>query len=204
MARTRWLGPLAVMTGTLAGCATGPVPSNPLQVTPFEGAVTATEGERNPMWIPQRPEAYALVFDTTYNIVNEYFPIAYSNRFDGVITTEPLMTAGYFDGFGLRLGYYSHYENLESTLQTVRRFAVVKITPADTGGYYIEVKVQKELEDLSRPQHGSAGAAIIRVDNPIERQFEVISPDFLSKGWIPFGQDRALEQVILLRLKECL
>lgn len=201
MARTRWLGTLAVLTGTLAGCATGPVPSNPMLVNPTEAAVDC---ERNPLWIPQRPEAYALVFDKTYDIVNEYFPIAYSNRFDGLITTEPLMTAGYFDGFGLRLGYYNNYENWEATLQTIRRTAVVKITPADTGGYYIDVKVNKELEDLVRPQHGSAGAAIIRTDNPIERQYEVISPDFLTRGWIPFGQDHALEQVILKRLKGCL
>jgi hypothetical protein len=194
------MGCLVLALGGAAGCASGPFPGNPMLVTPAEPATA----ECNPLWVPQRPEAYAFVFDKTYDVVNEYFDICYSNRFAGEIRTCPLMTAGYFDGFGLRLGWYDHYELLESTLQTIRRTCFVLITPAVSGGYHIDVQVLKELEDLPRPQHASAGAAILRVDNPIERTNEFVTGEFFMKGWIPFGRDHALEQVILRRLKECL
>lgn len=193
---------LALVSAALAGCASGPLPGNPLLANP---QIAGSAGpEASPLWVPQRPEAYALVFDKTYDVVHEYFDIAYSNRFSGEIKTNYLMTAGFFDGFGLRLGYYDCYENLESTLQSVRRWALVTITPATSGGYYIDVQVFKELEDLPRPAHAAAGAAMIRPDNPIERQFQVIDPFVFSHGWIPFGRDHALEQQILERLKSCL
>lgn len=195
------LGCLVVTASCLAGCASGPFPGNPLLVNP---AITGASPEANPLWVPQRPEAYALVFDTTYDVVHEYFDIACSNRFSGEIKSDYLVTAGYFDAFGLRLGCYNCYENLESTFQSVRRRALVQITPATSGGYYIDVQVLKELEDLPRPSHAAAGAALIRSDNPIERQFQVVDPFVFSRGWIPFGRDHALEQQILCRLKECL
>jgi hypothetical protein len=200
MARILGLGSL-LLTAALAGCASGPVPYNPLLVQP---ELPPTGSESNPLWIPQRPEAYAIVFDRTYDVVHEFFNIAYSNRFAGEIHTWPLVTAGYFDAFGLRLGYYDCYENTESTLQSVRRRAIVIITPADSGGYYIDVQVLKELEDLPRPAHANAGAVLARTDNPIERPMTVVDPTIFSQGWIPFGRDHALERLILSRLRECL
>lgn len=194
-----------ILLSAVLGCASGPLPSNPFFADPGHEATPFLAGnEPNPIWVPQRPEAYALVFDTTYDVLDEYFDIAYSNRFSGEIRTHPLVTAGYFDGFGLRLGYYDHYENLESTLQSVRRIAFVTITPATSGGYYIDVQVFKELEDLPRPSHAAAGSASYRTDNPIERQYAVVDPYYIRRGWLPFGRDHALEQRILQRLKECL
>lgn len=195
---------LSVFVAVL-GCASGPLPSNPFFADPgHESGAVLSSNEPNPIWVPQRPEAYALVFDTAYDVLDEYFDIAYSNRFSGEIRSHPLVTAGYFDGFGLRLGYYDHYENTESTLQSVRRIAFVTITPATSGGYYIDVQVFKELEDLPRPSHAAAGSASYRTDNPIERQFTVVDPYYVRRGWLPFGRDHALEQRILQRLKECL
>jgi hypothetical protein len=201
MMRKFWLMGLAAGLAGVAGCASGPLPGNPLLADP---AIAPVAAETNPLWVPQRPEAYALVFDKTYDVVNEYFDIASSNRFSGEIKTCPLVTAGYFDAFGIRLGCYNCYENLESTFQSVRRFAIVTITPATSSGYYIDVQVFKELEDLPRPTHAAAGAVAYRSDNPIERQYLVVDPFVASRGWIPFGRDHALEQQILARLKECL
>ena len=181
----------------LVGCASGPVPDNPMLVP--ELAEVAPD---SPLWVPERPEAYALVFDRTYSVLDEYFDIAYANRFAGEIQTEPLVTAGYLDL--PRLGSYDHYEQTEATLQSVRRRAEVLITPAESGGYYISLKVYKELEDLPRPHRASAGAAVLRYEHPIERQVDPAPPLAPSKGWIPFGRDRALEREILSRLRDCL
>jgi hypothetical protein len=184
--------------GGLAGCVSGPVPPNPMAVQPGPEALA---GE-NPLFVPQGPQGYSLVFDKTYDIVAEYFPIARSNRFDGTIETRPLITAGYFDG--PRARFYDGYELLESSFQTVRRRAEVQITPADNGGYFIEVRVLKELEDLERPSHAGTGAAVFRTDVTVDRQYQIVEPFTGLKGWIDFGRDCALERVILERLKSCL
>src|SRR5437868_1913898 len=72
--------------------------------------------------------------------------------------------------------------------------------PADDGGFFVDVKVYKELEDLARPIRSTAGAAAFRSDNTVERQFEVIDPTVIDSQWIPIGRDVRLEQVILKRL----
>jgi len=203
MARSRkaWvccalLGPAAV----LAGCALGPAPGNPLFVPPQ--TVAQLNICENPLFVPQGPAGYALVFDRTFDTLQEYFPVKRSNRFDGLIETWPMQTAGYFDV--CKFGWYDDYELLESTFQTIRRYAVARITPADGGGYLVSLAVYKELEDLPKPRHASTGAAVLRGDHSIERSYEVVDPLFLTKGWIPLGQDCALEQIILCKLRQCL
>jgi hypothetical protein len=191
-----WTGWLALALLGVVGCASGPLAENPLPVRPGLAAV----GD-NPLFVPQGPDGYALVFDRTYDVIDDYFDIAYSNRFDGRIESWPLITAGFVEPWGLPL---DRWQNLEATLQTIRRRAVVQIMPADSGGYHIDVQIYKELEDLPQPIHASTGAAVLRTDNPIERQYEVIDLTVGSHGWIPLGRDAHLEQVLLGRLKECL
>ncbi len=181
----------------LAGCASGPLPGNPMPVHP---ALAAADVE-NPLFVPQGPQGYALVFDKTYDVVAEFFDIRYSNRLGGEILSWPLISAGYADP---RLPLSDHYEHLESTFQTIRRTAHITIDPLDNGGYEVDVKVHKELEDLPQPRHASTGAAVFRVEQPLERQQEVIDPAIMSNGWIRIGRDHALEQAILAKLKSCL
>lgn len=158
----------------------------------------------NPLFVPQehRPEAYELVFRKTTDAIAAYFPIAYSNRYDGHIETEYLVSAGWFEPWNPVP--YDKYETTETTLQSVRRRCVATIIPAEAGGYYVDVKVFKELEALAQPSHASAGAVIQRVEETPGR-FYMVPPAVLFAGqWIPMGRDRALEQAILLRLKQCL
>jgi hypothetical protein len=198
MGRLLGLGCLAIGLGWLSGCAYGPVPGNPLLVQP-DPNIGLPE---NPLFVPQGPNGYGMVFDRTYDVIQEYFHIKRSNRFDGLIVSWPLMTAGYFDW--PRLGLYDGDELLQSTFQTIRRTAVVKITPAASGGFLIDVQVLKELEDLPKPAQAGAGLAVIRPELPIERQTEVVEALVPTKGWIPIGRDRALERVILDKIRSCL
>jgi hypothetical protein len=184
--------------GWLPGCAYGPVPGNPLFVQP-EPNIGLPD---NPLFVPQGANGYGLVFDRTYDVISEYFHVKRSNRFDGLIETWPLTTAGYLDW--ARLGMYDADELLQSTFQTIRRIAVVRITPAASGGFLIDVQVYKELEDLPQPMHAGAGLAVIRMEPPLERQTEVITPYVPAKGWFPIGRDKALERAILDKIRECL
>lgn len=158
--------------------------------------------EANPLFVPLGPDAYGMVFENTLRVLIEHgFEIMESNRYDGRIETVPRIATGF--GFrSIYSGSPSSYERALACLQTYRHRVSVMIQPADGGGYFIEVCVRKELEDLPRPIRDTAGGAIFRPENNVERQFEVIDPTVMHMNWIYKGRDEAYEQHILCRLKK--
>ncbi|GBD36308.1 hypothetical protein HRbin36_01429 [bacterium HR36] len=186
-----------VLAAGLAGCLST---TNPVWPTLLVPEMTV----ENPLFIPQshRPDSYELVFRKTTEAIAAYFPIAYSNRYDGRIETEYLVSAGWLEPWNPVP--YDHYEATETTLQSVRRRCVTTIIPAEAGGYYVEVKVFKELEDVPQPSHASAGAVIQRLEETPGRMYVVPTTVPFAGQWIPMGRDHALEQAILLRIKQCL
>jgi hypothetical protein len=190
MWRVLMIAGLAMMLG---GCASGPLRENPL---PFR--VERTVMHENPLYIPQGERAYALVFEKTLDILSDYFVLSYHNRYDGRIETLPTIAPGIEQPW--KPGSPDLYQRLLAFCQTIRHRAIVQITTARDGGYFIHVQVLKELEDLPRPTRVAAGDATFRMEATVERQFEVIVPEFFEAGWIPIGRDYKLEQVILDRL----
>jgi hypothetical protein len=178
----------------LPGCMSGRWGPQPYhQVAPIEHVY------ENPLYLAQGQDSYYDVFRQVYDVANDYFDIAYSNIQAGRIEGKPKVTAGFWDA--VMLDWHSKPELIESTLQTIRRRVEITIAPAECGGYFVDVKVYKELEDLPQPTHASAGGAVIRFDNPLERVPDVVDSPYLTKGWIPFGRDIPLEQLILKRLQ---
>jgi hypothetical protein len=189
-----WLGAVVL---TACGCATGPILDNPA-VFRTDAAVPV----ENPVYIPLGPPAYNTVFEKTLDVLTQYFEIEFENRYGGFIRTYPKVAPG-LERY-LLPGSPSCEERLYATLQSIRYFAVVKIQVAKDGGFWVDVKVFKELEDVPRPERSTAGTAIFRSDNTVERQFEVIEPYSGESSWIPIGRDKALEQSILEQIKSCL
>jgi hypothetical protein len=181
----------------VGGCATGPLLDNPIQVRP-----ALTDAVENPIYVPLGPPAYGKVFEQALDILDDYFEIAYANRYDGRIETFRNIAPG-LEQFW-KPGSPDFDQRLLATYQTIRHRAVVLIQAADDGGFFINVTVYKELEDLPRPSRMTAGAASFRSDNTVQRQFEVIDPTIYEASWIPIGRDLKLEQVILHRLKQCM
>ena len=69
-------------------------------------------------------------------------------------------------------------------------------------GYDIELVVHKELEDLPRPEHATAGAATFRSDGSLpSRRAEVVSHSYAAPNWIALGRDVPLEQRILSEIQ---
>jgi hypothetical protein len=190
MWRTLLTGTLAVF---LAGCASGPMLDNPLPLS--AGAALAHD---NPVYIPQGPMAYARVFEKVLDILSDYFDIAYANRYDGRIETFPRTAPGIEQPW--KPGSPDLYQRLLAFCQSIRHRAIVTITTADDGGYFIDVKVLRELEDVPQPVRSTASSSTLRLESPLERQFDVIFPEVFESAWIPIGRDIALEQVILDRL----
>ena len=191
--RTAWLAAAAL---GLAGCSTGPLQENPVLLRP-----DLLIPQENPLYIPQGPDAYDKVFQKALDVVDDFFEIAYANRYDGRIESQPAVAPGLEQPW--KPGSPDFYQRLLAFFQSIRHRCILVIQPADDGGYYIDVKVLKELEDLPSPMRATAGAASFRMNSTIERQFEVIEQPIYESNWIPIGRDYKLEQVILERLAHC-
>lgn len=189
-----WTGMLVTLAG---GCATGPLLDNPALVQPEVGVVV-----ENPVYVPLGPQSYGTVFEKALDVLSDYFEIASANRYDGTIRTFPRIAPGLEQPW--KAGSPDFDQRLEATLQTLRHRAEVTIQAADDGGFFVQVTVFKELEDLPRPSRSTAGAASFRSDNTVERQFEVIDPTIFESAWIPLGRNTQLEQTILEQLKKCM
>jgi len=190
---TAWIAAAAL---GLAGCSTGPLQENPILLRP-----DLLIPQENPLYIPQGPDAYDKVFQKSLDVLDDFFEIAYANRYDGRIETQPAVAPGLEQPW--KPGSPDFYQRLLAFFQSIRHRCILVIQPADDGGYYIDVKVLKELEDLPSPMRATAGAASFRMNSTIERQFEVIEQPIYESNWIPIGRDYKLEQVILERLAHC-
>src|SRR5262249_36602087 len=112
----------------------------------------------NPIFVPAQNEDVA--WERTVDIVHDYFDIGRENRVlgsqPGIIETRYRIGASvlepwHHDSHGLN-------NRVESTLQSIRRKAIISLTPAD-GGYLLSVEVFKEIEDLPGIANNTAGGA---------------------------------------------
>ena len=160
--------------------------------------------QQNPTFIPGTNRDF--LWDQVVDVVDDYFRIEREQRMQlaGNVVTEGRIDT-YAQGGATWLEPHRHdsvgrYNRLESTLQTIQRRALVRVIPTD-GGFLVDVAVYKELEDLSPPEHATAGAVTFRNDSSLEsnRDRRKVEPD-AERQWIPQGRDAALDQQILAQL----
>jgi hypothetical protein len=164
------------------------------QFNPFRPEIVVA----NPLVIPSND--FNAVWKTTLEVTDEYFDIALEDSLARRIETEPRVGATLLEPwYGDSADMHSR---LEATLQTIRRFAIIRVEPTGTGnGYAVRVEVFKELEDLAKPDRQTSGRATFTSDFPVNRAREIVGPLPLASGWIPRGRDTRLEQKILERVK---
>lgn len=173
----------------------------------------------NPVSIPIADRDVA--FDQIVDVVDDYFKIEREERVrqtgdvltEGRIETFPQTAATIFEP--QRGDSVTLYDRWESTLQSYRRRAFIRVIP-EPQSYLVEVQVFKELEFVPRPTYATAGAATLRHDNTQDRRTEAEPIFGRSVGddprpvanavqpidWIPKGRDLHLEQELLLRITE--
>lgn len=159
----------------------------------------------NPTLIPVAN--HQQVWEGVVDVVDDYFRIEHEEpvRLLGNTLTEGRIDTYYKTGATL-LEPWDHdsaneYERLESTLQSIRRRAIVRVIPAQGGGFLVEVAAYKELENVPQPEHAVVGSATFRYDNSLTRVVNPQRPTTLTQGWILQGRDVALEQRILGQLQ---
>ncbi len=114
--------------------------------------------------------------------------------FDGKLETYPEIGATYFEPW--RKDASEGYQRWQSTLQTMRRTAIIRIVPINEG-FSIGVEVIKEIEDVDRSQYSSEGSAVARHDGSVVRADSGLVGQPVTLGWIRQENDTDLEQRIL-------
>jgi hypothetical protein len=159
----------------------------------------------NPLYVPVAN--HDLAWEHIVDVVDDYFRIERENRVqavghvitEGRIDTFPQVGATWLEPH--RPDSSGWDNRWESTFQTIRRRAVLHVIPAQ-GGYLVEAEVEKELEDLPRPENSTAGAATFRNDSSLpSRLDEGVSRTRLSEHWIPLGRDSMVEQQLLAEIR---
>lgn len=117
-----------------------------------------------------------------------------TNWQDGRLTTFPEISGTSFEPW--RRDTARGFERLQSTIQTIRRSARVRVTNEPTG-YQVEVEVLKEQEDVDQSLFGSAGASSQRHDGTVVRNENQVRQTPVTLGWYEIGRDRDLERRIM-------
>ncbi len=193
--------PAAPPSGPLSGIAPGG------SVSPQFGLPAGPQvagGLANPMSVPVVNDEWT--WDQITDVVDDYFTIASQQRArrsgeawtEGRIETAPQGGATVLEPH--RHDSVGTFNRWESTFQTIRRRATVRVVP-DMTGYSIEVVVEKELEDLPHPEHATAGAATFgRPGSLPSRRTQTVSRTRSSPRWISLGRDPPLEQRMLAEI----
>ncbi|MDR3181904.1 MAG: hypothetical protein LBT89_03130 [Planctomycetaceae bacterium] len=157
----------------------------------------------NPIFV----EAYdhEFLWQVLVDVVDSHFDIARempirlygSVLTEGHIETEPKMGASlpelwHADSAGFR-------ERFHCTLQTIRRRVEIHAVP-ETGGYTVEVKVFKELEDNERTLQSQTDTASLRFKEDVSQFAKEIDVDTDSSGWYIIERDAAMEERLLLEI----
>lgn len=154
----------------------------------------------NPLELPPAEDDF--VWSQVVDAVDDYFRITREQPvqnsagiiLDGRIETSYRIGASLLEPW--RKDSTAGFERLQSTLQSIRRRAIVTVRPRGAA-YTIEVVVQKDLEDTDRSQYATESTAAIRHDGTIVRRNDAYDDSPQTLGWIPLGRDTSLEQVIL-------
>ena len=154
----------------------------------------------NPLFVP--PLDPEFVWNNLVDAVDDHFQIEREERVrliggiltEGRIDTYPRIGSTLLEPW--RGDSTAGYEKLHATFQSIRRKATVRLIPTE-GGALVDVVVQKELEDLDKPENATAGNATLRHDGTLVRNEGPPGRFSVTLGWIPIGRDCSLEQKIL-------
>ena len=146
-----------------------------------------------------------LFLGTLVDVVDDYFPIEHEEPVrmignglsEGSITTVAQVSPTIFEPWRRDTGDRDQRD--ENTVQTMRRYAKVRVTPPlqGGGGFWVEIAVFKDLEDNAHPQHATAGAATLRYDSTLTGVVNPVVGDSITLGWINKGRDTVLEQIMI-------
>ena len=166
---------------------------------------TAFEPVANPLIVPLVDRWFLM--DEISDEIDDYFRVFREERIrsvDGVMTEGWIETHPRIGSTVLEPWHHDStrgYEKIHASLQTVRRYAKVRVIPTGNS-YTIDVQVFKELEDNPRPINSPVSGKVLRTDNALDTDLPEnwVTPN--NRGWIALGRDVSLEQRILRNIEQ--
>jgi hypothetical protein len=151
----------------------------------------------NPVFVPAGH--YEMAWERTVDAIHDFkFPIERESKPGGVIETGYVVGSSVFEPWNRdSVGFDNR---LESTFQSIRRRARVTISPAQ-GGFLVGVEAYKEQEDVQGPVANSSGGASFQINQPLQRDLNLVVGQAAPSGWIARGRDPALEHAMLARIR---
>ncbi len=189
----------AVVLFLFAGCSQlGQVPATTLSIPSIE--LGRKTNLANPINVNTQDSEF--LWNQIVDTVEDYFQIKSEQRptrdnaqwYEGRLETFPQIGATYLEPW--RKDAVEGYQRWQSTLQTMRRTANIRVIPTNEG-FSVGIEVIKELEDVDRSQFSSEGSAIARHDGTIVRTGANLAGQPITLGWIRQENDADLEQRLL-------
>lgn len=180
-----WIWSLTVLLGLGPGCAVPPrSESTASRVT-------------NPLFVAGNNDE--AVWERIVDVIHDYrFEIARENKLDGIIETRYKIGSGVLEPWHAdSVGAENRWE---SSLQSIRRRLFVTITPVE-GGFLVGAEAFKELEDVQGSVANSVGGATFLIDQPLQRDLNLVTGQSRPSGWIPVGRDVPLERALVADLQ---
>ncbi len=180
----------------------GPGCINPPGLVPVAPPALALS---NPLFVPGTDHEQA--WERVVSVIHNYFRVEHEEPVrlagnmltEGRIETFPLVGATILEPW--HGDSVSRYDRVESTLQSIRRQAMVRVIP-DRGGFWLDVAVFKELEEVTQPDLATAGNATFRYENnSLTRVVNAVGEQDIHVKWIRQGRDAGLEQRLLAELQ---
>lgn len=179
----------------------------PASYVPPEIAFGGPPPQTNPLTVTVMDRDF--VWDQVVDAVDDYFRIEKEERVrlvgdiltEGRIDTFPRSGSTIFEPWNF--DSVTAYDRLESTLQSIRRIALVRVIPSQAG-FLIDVQVLKQLENVARPESGaisSTNTNSLRNDTSLTRVTNPVGGQQPTLDWIDQGRDVVLEQEILAQIQ---
>ncbi len=168
----------------LTGCLSSP----PKAANGGASSIQVSDTQRDPLW-----ERAVVVLN------RNHFQIARESKLEGVIETSyragsSLLEPWHPDSVGLE-------NRMESTLQSIRRKVTVSMQSNGSGTMLVNVRVDKEIEDLPGIAANYEGGATFNEAQPLNRDLSQVVGQSGPSRWLSIGRDPLLENKILSEIQ---
>ncbi|MFN9717926.1 MAG: hypothetical protein ACK58L_04475 [Planctomycetota bacterium] len=167
-----------------AGCVSAP----PVSMSGGGSTIQVSDQMRDTLW------------ERAVEVLNRnHFQVARESKLEGVIETD------YRGGSGILEPWHPDsvgLENrLESTLQSIRRRVVISMQSSGVGVMLVNVRVDKEIEDLPGIAANYEGGATFSENRPLNRDLNQVIGQSSPSQWLPLGRDPLLERKIMSEIQ---
>ena len=172
--------PIITALGLVAVCA-GCLSSPPKAGMAGGSTLQVADGQRDALW-----ERAVVVLN------RNHFQVARESKLEGIIETEyrggaNILEPWHPDSVGFQ-------NRMESTLQSIRRRVTINMQSSGAGTMLVNVRVDKEIEDLPGLAANYEGGATFPEYQPLNRDLDQVVGQSGPSRWLPVGRDPLLER----------